>query len=227
MHKVNCPTELENVVYKVLPDGTADVWIRKNQVLDENKAEGEDTPVAYEADEIYFKVTAAIVTMEEIQNDVSFWFEMLMEAKEGNNADAFQVENVRQCKRKELSEACEAVIYAGVDVELSTGTEHFSLTEKDQINLFGKQAQLATGAQKLEYHNDGQPCKYYSAEDMQLILSQAMAYVSFQTTYCNSLFQWLGSMDKGSEILKISYGSEIPETFQTEVLKDFLVRTQG
>lgn len=224
MHKVNSPVELENVVYKVLPDGAADVWIRQNQALNENKMEGEGITTAYEADEIYFRVTASIVTMEEIQNDVGFWFENLMDVDEGCNADAFQVENVRQCKRKELSETCETVIYAGVDVELSTGTEHFSLTEKDQINLFGKQAQLASGVLKLEYHNDGQPCKYYSAEDMQLILSQAMAYVSFQTTYCNSLFQWLGSMDKGSEISKISYGSEIPETFQTEVLKDFLVR---
>lgn len=227
MHKVNSPVELENVVYKVLPDGTADVWIRQNQAMAENKMEGEDAAPSYEADEIYFKVTASVVAMEEIQNDVSFWYLMLKEVNEGINADALQVESVRQSKRQELSKACEAVIYAGVDVKLSTGTEHFSLTEKDQINLFGKQAQLATGAQKLEYHNDGEPCKYYSAADMQLLLASAMSYVSFHTTYCNSLFQWLSHLDKGSEILRISYGSEIPEEFQTEVLKDFLALDQG
>lgn len=227
MHKVNSPVELENVVYKVLPDGTADVWIRQNQAIAENKMEGGDTETSYEADEIYFKVTASVVTMEEIQNDVSFWFAMLRDFGEGVNADSLQIENVRQCKRQELSKACEAVIYAGVDVELSTGTEHFSLTEKDQINLFGKQAQLAAGVQKLEYHNDGQPCKYYSAADMQLLLAKAMSYVSFHTTYCNSLFQWIGTMNKGAEISGVSYGSEIPEEFQTEVLKDFLARAQG
>lgn len=49
-------------------------------------------------------------------------------------------------KWSEVSAACEQMIYAGVDVELLSGTaEHFSLTEHDQLNLFGKQAQLAAG----------------------------------------------------------------------------------
>ena len=43
---------------------------------------------------------------------------------------------VRTAKLREVSAACERVIYAGVDVILPGGTqEHFSLTEKDQINL--------------------------------------------------------------------------------------------
>ena len=70
-------------------------------------------------------------------------------------------------KKQEISAACEQVIYSGVDVTLSDGSsEHFALTEHDQLNLFGKQVQLAAGTDKLEYHSDGQSCKYYSAADM-------------------------------------------------------------
>lgn len=227
MHKVNSPVELENVVYKLLPDGTADVWIRQNQDVVEKEIEGENTEISHEADEVYFKVTASVVSKEEVEGDVKFWFDMLRDAPEGVISDALQIENVRLCKRQEVSKACESTVYAGVDVELSNGVEHFSLTEKDQLNLFGKQAQLAAGVEKLEYHNDGQPCKYYSAADMQLILNMAMAHVSFHTTYCNSMFQWIKSIEKASEIAKVTYGTEIPVEYQTEVLRDFLTRMNG
>ena len=46
------------------------------------------------------------------------------------------------------------------------------MTEHDQLNLFGKQVQLAAGTDQLEYHSDGQACRYYSAKDMQLITSR-------------------------------------------------------
>ena len=54
-------------------------------------------------------------------------------------------------KKQEVSAACEQSIYKGVTVTLTDGTaERFALTEHDQINLFGKQAQLSAGVQQLE-----------------------------------------------------------------------------
>ena len=71
---------------------------------------------------------------------------------------------LQAAKKREISQACETAIYSGVDVTLTDGsTEHFSLTEHDQLNLFGKQVQLAAGSTELEYHADGQPCRYYNA----------------------------------------------------------------
>ena len=70
------------------------------------------------------------------------------------------LEELQAAKKREISQACENAIYSGVDVKLSDGsTEHFSLTEHDQLNLFGKQVQLAAGTTELEYHADGQPCR--------------------------------------------------------------------
>ena len=45
---------------------------------------------------------------------------------------------LQAAKKAEVSAACEQVIYGGITVKLPDGPEHFSLTEKDQINLFGK-----------------------------------------------------------------------------------------
>ena len=131
-------------------------------------------------------------------------------------------------KRSEVSADCEQTIYAGIDVDLPSGTtEHFSLTEHDQINLFGKQAQLATGALQLEYHADGQPCRYYSAADMQSIITAAMWHVSYHTTYCNALNMWIEGCETAEDVQEIFYGADVPEKYQSEVLKAYLLQIAG
>lgn len=128
-------------------------------------------------------------------------------------------------KKAEISRECERIISRGVSVMLSDGTAgHFSLTEHDQINLFGKQVQLAAGAEQVEYHADGQPCRYYSATDMQTIIDAAMFHVSYHTTYCNSLNMWLASCQVVEDVQQIFYGADIPEEYQSEVLKAYLLQ---
>lgn len=210
---------MENILYKVKPDGIADVWLRANQT---RVPETEEKPESYEADEVFFRVNAATISEEEIKCDFDFWFEQLKTEEDGASADKLSIANFAMNKKEELSKACEETIFSGIDVELSTGTEHFSLTEKDQINLFGKQAQLSGGAERLEYHNDGQPCKYYSAVDMMTIITAAMQFVSYHTTYCNSLFMWLKGCTKASEMAEITYGAAVPVEYRSEVLNDYL-----
>ena len=150
MHKTNSPATQGKITYVILPDGSVDVWIRRNE---QELPETEEGPAGVEADEIYFKLSSAnVASKEEIEADIDFWFDKLEASEEGGIADTYSKENYRAAIRAVLSATCEQVITSGVDVELSTGTEHFSLTEKDQINLFGKQAQLAAGEEKLEYH---------------------------------------------------------------------------
>lgn len=127
--------------------------------------------------------------------------------------------SAQAAKRAEVSADCEAIIYKGVSVTLTDGgTEHFSLTQHDQLNLFGKQAQLAAGAEQLEYHADGQPCRYYSAADMQAIIQDAMLYVSYHTTYCNALNMWIAGCQTAEEAQGIFYGADVPEEYRSEVL---------
>lgn len=137
------------------------------------------------------------------------------------------LEERKERKKAEVGNACEQAIYFGVDVTLPSGVEHFSLTEHDQINLFGKQAQLAAGAQQLEYHQDGQPCRYYTAEEMQAILEAAMFHVSYHTTYCNSLNMWIDAAADAGTLEGIFYGADIPEEYQSVVLQDYLAMIAG
>lgn len=133
------------------------------------------------------------------------------------------LEELRAAKLSEISTACESVIYAGVDVTLADGSaEHYSLTVEDQLNLFGKQSQLAAGAAQLEYHADGHPCRFYSAADMQAIIQTAMRHVSYHTTYCNALNMWVKGVETADELQEIAYGADVPEEYQSEVLKAYL-----
>lgn len=134
------------------------------------------------------------------------------------------LEELKQQKINEVSSACKETIYSGVDVELPTGTtEHFSLKEEDQINLFGKQAQITAGITQLEYHQDGHPCRYYTVEEMTAIITAAMQFVSYHTTYCNSLYTWINSVENKEDLGKIVYGIEIPVQYQSEVLQTYLL----
>lgn len=217
MHKVSSPVEMQDLVFKTGTDGVSHAWLRKNQV---ELPETEDGPAGFEADEVY--ITTEELIEEDIYEDFDFIFSTMSSYPDGSNADHLSPDRFKAEKRAEISSACERSIYNGIDVELPGGSEHFSLTEKDQLNLFGKQAQLAAGAARLEYHQDGSPCKYYSAQDMQTIIESAMYYVSFQTTYCNSMFAWLDACTKASEMAEIAFGCEIPEEHQSVVLKDYI-----
>lgn len=135
------------------------------------------------------------------------------------------LEEVKVAKKAEISATCEKMIYSGCDVILSDGElHHFSLTEKDQLNLFGKQAQMAAGADQFEYHADGQPCRYYSAADMENIIGSAMWYVSYHTTYCNSLNMWIAGCESAEEVQEIFYGADVPEEYRSEVLNAYLMQ---
>ena len=134
------------------------------------------------------------------------------------------LDEMKQQKINEVSAACKETIYAGVDVELPTGsTEHFSLKEEDQINLFGKQAQITAGVTQIEYHQDGHPCRYYTVDEMTTIIAAAMQFVSYHTTYCNSLYTWINSVEDKEDLQEITYGVSIPVEYQSEVLQTYLL----
>lgn len=134
------------------------------------------------------------------------------------------LEDVKAMKLQEIGMACEQTIYAGVDVALPAGVEHFSLTEKDQINLFGKQAQMAAGAERFEYHQDGHPCRYYTKEEMQMVINTTFSFVTYHTTYCNALNIWVKELEDVDAVHAVVYGCEVPEEYQNEVFKDIVAQ---
>lgn len=209
-------------VYPVF-SGT-DVIMRKNiELVDkEDIQDGKKNKYkVWECEEVQFHYRGE-VTQEEIESDFDYWYAKAEAVPDPSSVEDLSLEDARKAKYQEIALACEQTIYAGVDVSTSSGVEHFSLTEKDQLNLFGKKMQLLAGEEKLEYHEDGHPCKYFSAEDMQNIVNKAMFYVSYYTTYCNALNMWIKSVTKPGDLDRIQWGAKVPEEFQNEVLKDYM-----
>lgn len=137
------------------------------------------------------------------------------------------LEDAKTSKKNEISGICNSTITAGCDVEVSGSTEHFRLTTDDQLNLFGKQIQIMSGAEKFEYHEDGNPCRYYSAEEMQNIIKATMAFKTYHTTYCNALNMWIQNAETLEEVKSITYGCTVPEAYQNEVLKDLIAEMEA
>lgn len=118
--------------------------------------------------------------------------------------------SLRAAKHAEISAASEAAIYAGMDVETTQGTEHFSLTEKDQINLTTAKNEIDKGAPVYLYHTDDTLCRIFTAEEINAIAQASVAHIIYHTTYCNHLFEWIRRAD-AAELAGITYGAELPE----------------
>ena len=124
--------------------------------------------------------------------------------------EADKLPSLRAAKHAEISAASEAAIYAGMDVETTQGTEHFSLTEKDQINLTTAKNAVDKGAAAYPYHADDARCRIFTADEINAILQASIAHIIYHTTYCNHLFEWIRRAD-AAELAGITYGAELPE----------------
>ena len=131
-------------------------------------------------------------------------------AWEVEHPDPVSLEDKRAAKHAEISAASEATIYAGMDVETTRGTEHFSLTEKDQINLTTAKNEIDKGVPVYLYHTDDTLCRIFTAEEINAIAQAGIAHKIYHTTYCNHLFEWIRRAD-AAELAGITYGAALPE----------------
>ena len=104
---------------------------------------------------------------------------------------------------------------------------HFSLTTQDQLNLITLQSMIASGETAIPYHADGELCRYYTVEDISTVMDAATAHKTFHVTYFNSLKAYINSMDSIVDISKIEYGDEIPDEYQSDILKSLYASQNG
>lgn len=102
-------------------------------------------------------------------------------------------------------------------MELSDGTQHFSLMPNDQTNIDSMFAAITLGASEYPYHPDGGKCVMYSAADIITLYSEYKSFVTKQTTYCNALRQWAKRETDPNVIGSIYYGCALPEDLEKKV----------
>ena len=115
---------------------------------------------------------------------------------------------LRSGKEAELSAACKAAIEAGMDVETTQGTEHFSLQETDQINLTTAYNAILSGAEGYPYHADGALCRMFTADEITAISNASIAHKLYHTTLCNHLLTWARRAETEDELNGITYTAE-------------------
>lgn len=122
------------------------------------------------------------------------------------------LEEIRADKLVELSASCNAAITAGMDVETTKGTEHFSLQETDQINLTTALSAVQSGAAGYPYHADGQLCRLFTASEIQAIAAASVRHKLYHTTLCNHLLTWARRAETKEALSGITYSADgLPE----------------
>lgn len=115
------------------------------------------------------------------------------------------LEYKKESVREKMSMACQSAIETGVDVEVSTGTEHFSLDSTDQMNLTNMNILVAAGVTGYPYHADGKACRVYTAEEITKIATAATQWVTANTTLNNSLVTWINRIETEEELNTVEY----------------------
>ena len=127
-----------------------------------------------------------------------------------------------------MSQCCEGEITKGFDIVLSDGiSHHFSLQIADQIKISKLNDRAMAGESFLPYHADNEPCKIYSADDIRAINSAMEYIVEYQTTYFNSLKMYISGMTSKDDIINVTYGTEIPDGYRSEVLSMMIAAAIG
>lgn len=133
------------------------------------------------------------------------------------------IEYVKAVKSAEMSATCNKIITNGFDAILSDEeNHHFSLKIQDQLNLITLSSMVAAGETVIPYHADGELCKGYSVEDITTIINTATSFKTYHVTYFNSLKVYIDSMNDINEVNNVVYGIDIPEEYQSDVLKQLL-----
>lgn len=135
------------------------------------------------------------------------------------------IEYIKTAKINELNSTCNKVITGGFDIVLSDeNISHFSLTTQDQLNLITLSVLVESGETSIPYHADGELCKFYSANDIKAIISAATSFKTYHVSYFNALRAYVESLENIDSISEITYGCEIPDEYQSDVLKVLLAQ---
>ncbi len=186
----------------------------------ESTAEYTDASVITIDEDTYNSLYSAIENNETIEVESEETTEDSTVYEEGEEVT---LEYIINAKVNEMSATCNNVIIAGFDVTLSDNeSHHFSLTTQDQLNLITLSSLVANGEEYVPYHADGELCKYYSAADIVAIVTAATSYKTYHTSYFNSLKLYIEDMKEIADVSSVFYGMEIPEEYQSDVLKQLI-----
>lgn len=134
--------------------------------------------------------------------------------KNGYTYEVFQevhpLDADRETKISEMSDACNAAIVAGLDIQLPNGeTEHFGYSERDQINIKEMFDAVIMGATMYPYQSEDGQCRTYTAEEILTIYPALAGNKTGQLTYYHQLKDYINTVETTEEIEAVTYGQPL------------------
>lgn len=138
------------------------------------------------------------------------------------------LEYVKEKKIEALNQACRKEITSGIDVEFEDENScHFSLTTQDQLNIITLKELSNSGEKNLSYHADGEPCKYFTEDKIDLLYAKMISHKTYHATYFNSLRQYVLAQKTIEKVSAIEYGVTIPKKYRTDVLNTIMAENES
>lgn len=129
---------------------------------------------------------------------------------------------IKQEKIYEIRKICAETIKKGVTLSINSKKKTFPLEITDQLNISRLYQQALSGETFLPYHAEDGLCEEFSKEDIILLYETMCEHINYHTAYHNSLQDYVESLTEDKDISSVTYGMEIPEFYQTDVLKKML-----
>lgn len=102
------------------------------------------------------------------------------------------LEEIKEQKISEFSSLTNQTIENGQDIELISGTDHFTYKQTDQANIknaFDIANALISKGQNIEipFYDSNNVCKKYTTQDIITIYMSMQSYITYMTTLCHQL----------------------------------------
>lgn len=185
-----------------------------------------DTLYALTKEALKVRPTLKLVTLYEITEAEYDALKVKLDGGEKVSADDSELTKAKTTKISILSQQCRAKIINGFSIELSDGiVQSFKLTTEDQLNLMRLEAQLRDGTNDIFiYHATNEPCKVFSATDLQKLLNAMYKHTNYHTTYFNVAKQYVNSLEDVESVQLFTYGTDVSSIVTDPVIKQILKR---
>lgn len=140
------------------------------------------------------------------------------------------LEEIQERKIAEMESIQQLLIHQGVDVELLDGTiEKFTLETNDQLSLNALSAMNIEGKQSLPWHpaDESVHSKFYSEEDMKRITETYTRFIAYHVAWFRDLRIYIRSLENKKSVQSITYNTEIPNEYRSDVLKVLMAQRES
>ena len=169
------------------------------------------------------KKDVTVVKIEEITLEELNRLQGLLSSNQEVSADGLALAEAKRNVIAYISNTCKSRITAGFEIVLSDNNKYdFKLTAEDQLNLLSIENQLNNGVETFIYHATGQPCRFFSKEDMTKIITTFKRHTLYHTTYFNIAKQYIASLVDIEKVNRFAYGMDVSEATDNVVIKQIL-----